>query len=253
MLFAPLICFANIVEEDRKQRKSGDSGAGGAALASAQWQAKARTKLSTAFTRLSDLYCDLLTNRCFGCPLTVLVNNPVDIRRSGPLARLNAMLDELERLRQCKVFAHGTVSVVALPQAFPSIPRVFAKHQKANQRARAGNAGGQVSLLVTFHNTTDWQSRIELMKKWHIRFECHRLGSHTLRRFDVHWDERRFYGAHGLCGDSGGGCSKMLLSSAADNGHQTTAENGREGMRRGKGVEKNNNKADWNRSDSAIC
>ncbi|KAL3071140.1 hypothetical protein niasHT_033120 [Heterodera trifolii] len=267
MLFAPLICFANIVE-DTKQRKSGDNGGG--ALASAQWQAKARTKLSTAFSRLSDLYCDLLTNRCFGCvllvgvlfywyfaltgtlsinakldtekilprnspllephrlishmvwteyyPLTVLVNNPVDIRRSGPLARLNAMLDEFEGLRQCKgkqftilwlreyaeyfelarqydfdYFAsdnstEDTDTVEAAPRSetgldysrmeqFLSSP--FHKHflpflefspniKRPITGLEQETPVAKFSLLVTFHNTTDWQSRIELMKEWRL-------------------------------------------------------------------------------------
>uniref|UniRef100_A0A183C6X1 SSD domain-containing protein n=1 Tax=Globodera pallida TaxID=36090 RepID=A0A183C6X1_GLOPA len=261
MLFAPLICFANVVE-DRKLKRDGSS--------TSKWVRNARVKLNSAFSRISDAYCDLLTSRLFGSmllvgvlvywyfaltgtlninakldtekilprnspllephqlishmvwtefyPLTILVNNPVDIRSSRQLARLNAMLDDFEGLKLCKgkqftifwlreyaeyfemarqydfdYFATDNSTEEADVDAVEATPRSetgldysrleqflsspfhkhflpFLKFSPSIKRPITGleqhTPVAKFSVLVTFHNTSDWQNRIELMQEW---------------------------------------------------------------------------------------
>jgi predicted RND superfamily exporter protein len=137
-------------------------------------------------------------------PVTVFVNNPLDIRRNDLLHLFNAMVEELESMPLCKgkeftvlwlrdyakycqqvrdfgfdYFFEDLTTTEAPPtetgldfsrvREFLTSP--FYKHYKSFLKMGNFSSLEDVPIkkfwfTVTFHNTTTWQDRIDLMQEW---------------------------------------------------------------------------------------
>ncbi|KAH7728589.1 CRE-PTR-5 protein [Aphelenchoides avenae] len=138
-------------------------------------------------------------------PVTVFVNNPLDIRRTSQLQLFNAMVDEFERMPLCKgkeftvlwlrdyidyceqsrkfgfdYFFDDDATTTEAPKTetgvdFRKIPEFltspFYKHYKSFIKLVGDASSDEVPVskfwfTVTFHNASTWQDRIDLMQAW---------------------------------------------------------------------------------------
>ncbi|KAI1722338.1 patched family domain-containing protein [Ditylenchus destructor] len=137
-------------------------------------------------------------------PVTVLVNNPLDIRSKYQLDRFNSMLDEFESLKLCKgkqytqIWLRDYIQYWNMVKEFgfdyfdtqkdtantPAsetgidfsklsqfLSSPFHKHHGVFLRLNNDTSPDAVPIskfwfVVTFHNTTSWDERIDLMVEW---------------------------------------------------------------------------------------
>uniref|UniRef100_A0A915ELK0 SSD domain-containing protein n=1 Tax=Ditylenchus dipsaci TaxID=166011 RepID=A0A915ELK0_9BILA len=137
-------------------------------------------------------------------PVTILVNNPLDIRSKQQLDRFNAMLDEFESLEKCKgkkftqlwlrdyiqycqmvkefgfdyfsqedqnTASNSTETGLDFSKLKEFLSSPFYKHYSVFLKMAKNNSANEVPVakfwfLVTFHNTSSWDDRIDLMVEW---------------------------------------------------------------------------------------
>uniref|UniRef100_A0A914QCC3 SSD domain-containing protein n=1 Tax=Panagrolaimus davidi TaxID=227884 RepID=A0A914QCC3_9BILA len=201
-LFGPMLVFATNFEKPTKDidHKIFEKG----------W----RKKLVTKADELLRKYCKLISNRLFSIlllavwgeyhPVTIIVNNPLDITNPQKLQRFWDMVDEFESMERCKgnistllwlrdyetyfkkgdmvdalfdalgfsgdnetIISSSTGIDFSKLDAFLQSP--FSQHWNAFLKVSQKGSQRYVKsfwFTVAYQNTSTWDARIELMKEW---------------------------------------------------------------------------------------